>query len=91
MKLTDREKHILQVIALFAFCTIAIVYSAVHDRVVKLQSEAEMWQRMCNEWRDNTWYWQDAYFDLLYETEFQRNGEAKLTLLDAGNQNEDIP
>ena len=73
MKLTYREKHILQALVMLVICGAVIMCSIANDRIIRIKAESEMWHEMYVEWRENTWYWQDAYFDLLYETEYQLN------------------
>ena len=84
MKLTDREKHILQAVALIVITGCIILGVTVHDRITRLETEVALWQTRCDEWRNSTWYWENAYNDLRFQTEQERRGtKAELILLDA--------
>ena len=83
MKLTDREKHILQAIASFLICAALVTGAIVHERIARLEYEAEFWEGRCEDWRESAWYWRDAYHDLLFDREYQRQTEAELILLEA--------
>lgn len=82
--MTDRQKHIAQIVVMLAFSASLIAGIAINNRIVSLKNEVTIWQERCIDWRDTAWYWESAYNELLSKRAFEsRDAKARIILLEA--------